>query len=125
MLGFLWGMIGIVSAMQEPGAAVTSAPELLPKVSGPPQGARWLTPPTPREADYRANPRLGDRSRRVVVRCRIVASGVPDRCAVVRPTPRRGDIDQSAVAVVGRARLDPATILPTDIGQTFDVTVVM
>lgn len=104
----------------EPEQTLPSTP---PRVGGPPQSARWLSAPQTTPADY---PASGPRSRavRVVVRCRIVASGVPDSCGVVSQRPQNSGFGEGAVTAVQRGRLDPATISATDIGQTFDVQVV-
>lgn len=95
----------------------------VPEVKPPPQAARWLSIPRVTPVDYPASA-TRFRKTRVVVRCRIVASGVPENCGVLSQSPQGGGFGEAAVAAVRRGRLDPATISATDIDQTFDVHIV-
>jgi hypothetical protein len=58
-----------------------------------------------------------------VIRCRIVSSGVPDGCIVLREVPPGLGFGEASLRVVQRARLDTEHMNPCAIGETFDVTV--
>lgn len=86
-------------------------------------GPKWKTPPRAAYRDY-PNAALEQKlSGIAAARCMVTPNGKPANCIVERETPTGYGFGTSAISIVMRARFDPRTIRPEDVGTTFVVTV--